>query len=171
RDLKAASRIAKKHSSFMKGRTYLKAHGEHPLRHAFEFRHPSFMKPEFIELMRKHGVALVFAHSGLKSPYAEDLTADFVYARMHGQEKKFKKGYPNSVLDWWAERALCWSTGNQPDDAQCVSPQEPVSVARDLYIYFDTEAKKYAPLDALNLSRRLLPNPAGRKKSTARQAG
>lgn len=87
----------------------------------------------------------------MKSPYTEDCTADFIYARMHGQETKFKKGYPPAALKWLADRVQCWSAGKQPADAQLVSSSKAKSVKRDCYVYFDTEAKDYAPNDALNL--------------------
>lgn len=151
---KSAAGLAKKHASWLKDHA-LKPKGDFPIRHAFEFRHPSFMKPEFIELLRSHGVALVFAHSGLKSPYSEDLTADFVYARMHGQEKKYSKGYPPQTLSWWAKRVTSWTQGKQPTDAECISNEKPKSTKRDAFIYFDTEVKQYAPQDALRLSHLL----------------
>lgn len=172
-DSNAAVEIAKKHSPKMDGRSELSFPGDSPLRHAFEFRHPSFQNPEFIELLRKHGVAVVFAHSGLKSPYMEDVTADFIYARMHGQEPQFKKGYPQSVLSWWADRVSLWTQGKQPKDALCVSEEKPKVIQRDAFIYFDTEEKAYAPSDALNLTqrlgvKRLLPEE---KKKSLTQAG
>lgn len=165
-DSKSASRLAKKHSSKMDGRNHTQVSGDDPIRHAFEFRHPSFMTPDFIELLRHHGVAVVFAHSGMKSPYTEDLTADFVYARMHGQEKEFNKGYTKAAITWWAERVKCWSRGKQPADAVCVSKEKPKTIARDAYIYFDTEAKEYAPYDALNLAKALQVD----QKSSSRQS-
>lgn len=154
-DLKSASRLAKKHSAKLDGRAETKVSVEGPLRHAFEFRHPSFMNPDFIDLLREHGVAVVFAHSGLKSPYTEDLTAGFVYARMHGQDEAYKKGYPKNVLSWWADRVRTWSSGGQPDDAHCVSLSRPKGIKRDVFVYFDTEAKEQAPFDAMNLAQNL----------------
>ncbi len=151
---KDAAKLAKKHGPKVKGRAYTKADSDLKVRHAFEFRHPSFQNPDFIELLRKHGVAVVFAHSGLKSPYNEDLTADFIYARMHGQEKQFKKGYDKDTLAWWADRVALWTTGKQPTDAQCVTDTKPKASKRDAFIYFDDEAKEYAPFNAMDLARR-----------------
>lgn len=130
-DSKAAAKLAKQHTAKVEGRSYTKAHGDYEIRHAIEIRHPSFMVPEFFDLLRKHGVAFVIAHSGLKSPYSEELTADFVYARMHGQEKEFKKGYPPRFLSEWGRKVKSWK--------------------RDAYVYFDTEAKDHAPKDAAGL--------------------
>ena len=154
-DSKSAIGISKKHSSKMDGRSELSLAGDRPIRHAFEFRHPSFQNPEFIELLRKYGVAIVFAHSGLKSPYMEDITADFIYARMHGQELQYKNGYPRDVLSWWADRVALWTKGKEPKDALCVSEEKPKAIKRDAFVYFDTEEKAYAPSDALKLAQRL----------------
>jgi uncharacterized protein YecE (DUF72 family) len=152
---KDAARVAQKHTDKVEGRAYTKADGDFKIRHAFEFRHPSFQNPEFIDLMRKHNVAVVFAHSGLKSPYMEDLTSDFIYARMHGQDKEFKKGYDKKTLEWWTNRVSLWTQGRQPADAECISDAKPKAVKRDAFIYFDDEAKEYAPYDAMNLIQRL----------------
>ncbi len=154
-DSKSASRLAMKHSGKMDGRNHTKFEGDFSIRHAFEFRHPSFQNADFIELMRSHGVAVVFAHSGMKSPYMEDLTANFVYLRMHGQEDKFKKGYTTETLNWLADRVKSWSQGKQPQDAKCISKNTATKTNRDAFIYFDNEAKEYAPFDALNLTKRL----------------
>ncbi|MBX9768774.1 MAG: DUF72 domain-containing protein, partial [Bdellovibrionales bacterium] len=154
-DAKSAMQIAKKHGKKMEGRNETKFPDHLVLRHAFEFRHPSFQNPDFIEMLRDYGVAVVFAHSGLKSPYMEDLTADFVYARMHGQEIEYKKGYSQERLSWWADRVSLWMKGQQPTDALCVSDQKATTTPRDAFIYFDTEEKAYAPMDALNFSLRM----------------
>ncbi|MGE4133768.1 MAG: DUF72 domain-containing protein [Bdellovibrionales bacterium] len=132
-DSKAAAKLAKQHTAKVEGRSYTKADGDYPIRHAFEFRHPSFANEEFLELLREHNVALVLAHSGLKWDYLEELTADFIYARMHGQEAKYKKGYPPPFLKEWAQKVKGWSR------------------KRDCYIYFDTEAKDHAPNEAMAL--------------------
>lgn len=150
-DSHQAGRLAKKHSEKMNGRAFVEPHEKYPIRHAFEFRHPSFMNPEFIQLLRQFGVAVVFAHSGLKSPYMEDLTADFIYARMHGQEAKYKKGYPDSELRWWAKRVESWTSGGHPKDALHICEEAPKSVKRDAFIYFDTEEKSFAPFEAMKL--------------------
>jgi uncharacterized protein YecE (DUF72 family) len=154
-DSKSASKLAKNHGAKVEGRSFTKAEGDFPIRHAFEFRHPSFKNPDFVRLMRKHNVAIVFAHSGMKSPYMEDLTSDFIYARMHGQELKFKKGYTKEAISWFADRVDLWTKGKQPSDAHLVLDEKPKSIKRDAFIYFDTEVKEYAPSDALRLQQRL----------------
>ncbi|OQW49328.1 MAG: hypothetical protein A4S09_12495 [Proteobacteria bacterium SG_bin7] len=155
-DSKAASKLAKKHSEKMNDRNVTKVHDDYPIRHAFEFRHMSFMNPEFVELLRKYGVAIVFGHAGdEKYPYMEDVTADFVYARMHGRGLEYKKGYPDETLEWWAKRLESWTAGGQPSDAQCMVDKNPKNKKRDAYVYFDTNEKEFAPYDAMTLIRKI----------------
>src|SRR4051812_1380718 len=59
RDTRAAAKLAKKHDERLKGRSFTKADEERPIRYALEVRHPSFRTPQFVDLLRKHRVALV----------------------------------------------------------------------------------------------------------------
>ncbi|MEX1109070.1 MAG: DUF72 domain-containing protein, partial [Dongiaceae bacterium] len=61
------------------------------VRHAVEVRHESFATPEFVALLRDHGVAIVTAGDS-KYPQIADATAPFVYARIMGAEEKAKTG-------------------------------------------------------------------------------
>jgi uncharacterized protein YecE (DUF72 family) len=76
------------------------------LRYAVEIRHPSFMVPEFFELLREHNIAFVFADTARKWPYAEDLTAAFVYVRLHGDTKLYVSGYSDNRMVGESDRAL-----------------------------------------------------------------
>lgn len=127
-----------------------------PLRHCMEIRHESFMAPEFFALLRKYGVAFVFADTAGKWPYAEDLTSDFVYIRLHGSKKLYESGYGKKVLGRWAKRILRWTEGGQPRDAHLVTPRKLAhSKSRDVYVYFDNDAKVKAPANALTLCQLL----------------
>ncbi len=138
------------------------------LRHAVEIRHGSFRDPVFIALLRKHKVALVFADSGGKWPYAEDLTSDFVYLRLHGNKKLYASGYDEPALAHWHQRIATWSRGNQPGDAQLIDAHKPrARASRDVYCYFDNDLKVRAPYDAYSLLQQFdlaegLPNAPGR---------
>ena len=125
------------------------------LRHAIEVRHHSFEVPEFVELARKHDVAIVFADTAGKWPYFEDLTSDFVYARLHGEVELYKSGYDDGSLRWWARRIGLWQAGRQPGDAISVSGVKPQRVRRDIYVYFDNDVKVRAPFDAARLHQML----------------
>ncbi|MBD0267729.1 DUF72 domain-containing protein [Pseudanabaena sp. FACHB-2040] len=128
-----------------------------PLRYAFEVRHPSFFGNDFIELLRQHNAALVFADTAGTWPYAEDITADFVYIRLHGAEQLYTSGYTDEQLKGWAERIQAWRTGGEPEDSRrIVLGQAAISRQRDVYVYFDNDAKVHAPFDAIRLATRLL---------------
>jgi len=70
----------------MHGRSRLAIDRNRKLRHAVEIRHESFRNEDFIALLRKHSVALVVADTAGKWPHVEDVTSDFVYVRLHGEE-------------------------------------------------------------------------------------
>jgi uncharacterized protein YecE (DUF72 family) len=113
------------------------------------------MTPEFFELLRKQNIAFVFADTAGKFPYAEDLTADFAYIRLHGAEKLYVSGYNDRALDWWANRIKHWRKGTQPRHAKLISDRKIDNKRRDVFVYFDNDAKVHAPFDAIRLGKRL----------------
>jgi uncharacterized protein YecE (DUF72 family) len=118
-------------------------------------RHPSFLVPEFFELLREHRIAFVFADTGGRWPYTEDLTADFIYIRLHGPEELYSSGYSDSALDWWADRIRHWQRGSQLRDARLILPHpRPKPKIEDVYVYFDNDAKVHAPFNARSLRAR-----------------
>jgi uncharacterized protein YecE (DUF72 family) len=156
RDTEAAAALAKGHDERLKGRSWTKADARRPIRHAVEIRHPSFETPQFIELLRRHNIALVFADTAGRWPYAEDVTSDFIYARLHGDEELYVSGYGDAALDWWAERLKAWRAALEPPDARRISPKAAKKAkGRDVYVYFDNDVKVRAPFDAINLAARL----------------
>jgi uncharacterized protein YecE (DUF72 family) len=123
------------------------------LRHAVEVRSASFCDPAFIALLRRYRVGLVVADTGARFPYLEDLTADFVYLRLHGAEELYASGYGPAALRHWARRIATWSRGSEPRDAVRAAAQRlPAALrGRDGYCYFDNDAKVRAPRDAQGL--------------------
>jgi len=156
RDTEAAAAIAETRSDWLADRSWAKTAQRRELRHAIEIRHESFLDPAFVALLRKHRVALVFADS-VAWPYTEDLTADFVYLRPHGSEELYATGYSDEALDHWAALIKLWAVGLEPNDARLISPDpNPAGpVPRDVYAYFDNDAKVRAPIDARSLRARL----------------
>lgn len=152
-----AVKLAGKHGkAITKSRRYVETDTKRPIRHAIEFRHESFLTDEFIKLLRKHNIALVFADTARKFPYIEDVTADFVYARLHGDEELYASGYSDLALDRWAQRIRRWHTGKQPEDARLVSKASPPKArSRYVYVYFDNDIKVHSPFDAMRLAQRL----------------
>ncbi len=156
RDTEAALAIARRRDARMKGRCRLAIDAVRPLRHAVEIRHPSFVDERFVALLRRHNVALVVADTAGKWPNREDITADFMYLRLHGEKELYSSGYTEDALDGWAQRIRAWSTGGQPDDPRLISAVPPANRrARDVYCYFDNDAKVHAPFDARRLIQKL----------------
>jgi uncharacterized protein YecE (DUF72 family) len=156
RDSEAAAALAERHDRRLAGRAWTRTGRRRELRHAIEIRHPSFLDPAFVSLLRQHEIALVFADS-VEWPYAEDITADFVYLRLHGSEELYASGYSEAALDHWAARIKLWARGLEPNDGHLVAPdlKPPRRTARDVHIYFDNDAKVRAPFDARSLRARL----------------
>ena len=147
----------------MDDRALLQIDRKRTLRHAMEVRHESFMDPAFIALLRKYKVALVVADTAGKWPYMEDVTADFMYLRLHGDAELYASGYSDEALQGWAEKIRAWTTGGQPKDAVLVSSKAPPKrKSRDLFCYFDNDIKVHAPYDAQRLMQLLgLKNASG----------
>ncbi|RJU10592.1 DUF72 domain-containing protein [Xanthomonas campestris] len=156
RDTEAALTLARKRdTTLMHGRTALRIDRKRPLRHALEMRHPSFCDPSCMKLLRKHKVGVVVADTAGKFPYLEDVTADFVYLRLHGDAQLYASGYSDHALDRWGARIAAWAAGGEPSDAQRVGPRASKRARRDVYCYFDNDMKVHAPFDARGLMQRL----------------
>jgi len=155
-DTASALELAKTCEPWIREKSYLVVDVIRPLRHAVEIRNKSFVDPAFIDLLRKYDVALVVADTAGKWPYYEDVTSDFIYIRLHGEEELYASGYTEEALDRWAARIKAWSQGSQPQDAVLISESKPAArKSRDIYCYFDNDIKVKAPFDARKLLRRL----------------
>lgn len=157
RDSAAARELAGEHDARVaRSGTWLEPTPARPLRHAIEVRHPSFVDPRFVALLRRHRVALVVADTAGRWPLLEDVTADFVYVRLHGDEELYASGYRDAALADWARRIDAWRRGGQVADARTASTLAPRKAPRrDVYCYFDNDVKVHAPFDAMRLARRL----------------
>jgi len=155
KDTEAAAGLARRHDERFAGRAWTRIDRKRPLRHALEIRHDSFLDPAFIRLLRRYKVALVCADT-VDWPRRMDLTADFVYGRLHGSEQLYVSGYGDTALDAWADRVAAWAAGREPKDAErVVDKAGPKRARRDVYVYFDNDAKVRAPADAKGLIRRV----------------
>ena len=121
----------------MKGRSVLAIDAERRLRHALEVRHESFRTPELLDLLREEGIALVVADTAGRWPLLEEVTTDFMYLRLHGDEQLYVSGYAPAALRRWASRIRRWSKRG------------------DVFCYFDNDAKVHAPFDAMALMQQL----------------
>lgn len=154
RDADAAVELARGHDD----RVAEAAFGDgvnHRIRHVLEFRHESFSTEEVARIAQRHGVALCSSHAA-DWPYVEEITAGFVYLRLHGPKELYASRYERADLDRWAHRIRTWNAGDQPDDARRISALAPPRrKGRDVYVYFDNTAAGHAPNDARYLIERL----------------
>ncbi len=149
-----ALRLARARDSRLHGRSSLRIDVDRPLRHAVEIRHESFADPRFLALLRRQRIALVVADTAGKWPFLEDVTADFLYLRLHGDKELYASGYTDAALDRWADRILAWSRGGEPRDARRVGGGARKSRGRDVFCYFDNDIKVRAPFDADRLMQK-----------------
>jgi uncharacterized protein YecE (DUF72 family) len=85
-----------------------------------------------------------------------DITADFVYCRLHGSEKLYPDGYTTDAIDTWARRMIAWSAGEEVTDGSRIHPGPgPNQPFRDVFVYFDDDNKVRAPFDAQSMSKRI----------------
>jgi uncharacterized protein YecE (DUF72 family) len=147
-----AVNLASQHDARVK-RPWFDVKRDGPLRHAVEVRHSSFCAAEFVDALRRHTVALVVSDSVAGWPYAEDVTTDFIYMRLHGTQTLYSGAYSEPALERWAERIIAWAGGREPSDASRLSPVPARPQPRDVYCYFDNDQKVEAPFDAQRLKR------------------
>lgn len=152
-DTEAAAHLGRRHDDRLKAPAWLKVDAVRPMRHAMEIRHDSFRSPEFVGLLRRHDVAMVCADA-VEWPRLMDVTSDFVYCRLHGSEELYASGYGGPALDTWARRVVAWAKGDEPADAERTA-NKARRQRRDVFVYFDNDAKVRAPQDAHNLTERV----------------
>lgn len=150
-----AAALGKGHSERLNGRTWLRVRKDRPLRHAVEIRNESFVCEEFIALLRKHRVGLVCADT-VEWPRLMDVTADFVYCRLHGDKELYASGYDKDAIEEWAHRVVRWACGEEVEDGRKASAKNaPRRARRDVFVYFDNDRKVRAPADARSLRERI----------------
>ncbi|WP_127480063.1 DUF72 domain-containing protein [Nocardioides pantholopis] len=104
--------------------------GDRRVRHALEFRSESFCTEEAFDLLRAHDVGCVVADTAGRFPKAEVVTSDLVYVRLHGDTELYTSGYSRAALEEWAAKCRDWAREG------------------DVVVYFDNDAKGFAPHDA-----------------------
>ena len=125
------------------------------LRHVVEVRHDSFRSPEFVALIRKFGIAVVYAEHA-KYPGIPDVTANFVYARLQKGKDDIPTAYPPKELDAWAKRLRTFAGGAVPKDLAVVDTKaRPKAMPRDVFAYVIHEGKVRAPAGAMALIENL----------------
>lgn len=113
-------------------------------RYTFEFRNDTWYHPDIYDLLRQYNCAFcIYELEHHLSPV--EVTADFVYIRLHGPGNKYEGSYTRAALKKWAKRCLLWQ-------------QE----KKDVYVYFDNDQAGYA---AFNAHQLLELTGAGLKKT------
>ncbi|MFL5561520.1 MAG: DUF72 domain-containing protein [Gemmatimonadaceae bacterium] len=130
--------VARQHDARLRRGALLEAAAPVAYRHAFEVRHESYFHEEFYDILRARHCGFVIADTAGKFPYAEEVTADFVYVRLHGSRQLYASSYTDEELDAWTAKLQRWR-----------------ATRRDVYVYFDNDMKTHAPFDAERLARRL----------------
>ena len=104
-------------------------------RYAFEFREKSWWNDEVLNLLEKYNAAYcIYELAGTITP--KEVTADFVYIRLHGPDGKYQGNYSNRQLSGWAGSISAWQKKN-----------------KDVYIYFDNDDSGYAAKNAQQLQK------------------
>lgn len=107
-------------------------------RYTFEFRDPTWYSPDIYELLKAANCAFcIYELAGHQSPM--EITADFVYIRLHGPGGKYQGRYTPSQLQAWARRCRHW-----------------MAEGKDVYVYFDNDQAGYAAFNAAELQDMLM---------------
>ena len=125
-----------------------------PVRHALEPRHASFCTPAYPALLRKYGIANVYAKHG-HYPEIADVATDFVYARLQTGSDDVETAYEAPELDVWADRLKTWAAGDAPEGLPIVDPGHAApKTPRDVFAFIIHEGKVRAPAGAMALIER-----------------
>ena len=152
-DFKEAAKLARRHDERLADDSWFRVDKtllSRPVRHAVEIRHESFRSVKFLELLQRSNISIVAADTAGKWPFIEEITSNFVYARLHGDKQIYVSGYTPAALDQWAKKIHAWRTKQL-----------------DVFIYFDNDVKVRAPFDALALTQRTAFSRFRRNRNTA----
>jgi uncharacterized protein YecE (DUF72 family) len=103
-------------------------------RYVFEFRNSDWYQKEVYELLKKYNCAFCIYELHRHTAPIE-ITADFVYLRLHGPGNKYQGSYSDQTLKEWAELCKKWL------------------LTKDVFVYFDNDEKGYAAFNAITLQK------------------
>jgi len=106
---------------------------------AIEVRHASFLNEEFYRALHERNIAFCWSDTAGRYPYAEKVTADFLYIRLHGSPVLYRSAYTEDFLKEFARKLK--------------------AIDRDVFVYFDNDAEGHAPKNALFLKEVLSEKP------------
>jgi uncharacterized protein YecE (DUF72 family) len=106
-------------------------------RYVFEFRDPSWFIREIYEMLQDKGASFcIYELAGSLSP--KEVTADFIYIRLHGPEQAYEGSYDTETLAGWAGAISSWQAGGH-----------------EIFCYFDNDQQGYAARNGLELQNML----------------
>ena len=112
---------------------FLDALPKNAYQYTFEFRNQTWYNDEVYDLLRKNNIAFcIYELEYHITPFIE--TADFIYIRLHGPEKKYSGSYSDEALLSWEEKCIKWN-----------------NAGKDVFVYFDNDQNAYAAFNALKL--------------------
>ncbi|OGR28440.1 MAG: hypothetical protein A2139_06580 [Desulfobacca sp. RBG_16_60_12] len=107
-------------------------------RYALELRDRSWINDRALDLLSAHGAAFcIYELAGYLTP--QEVTADFVYIRLHGPCGPYQGRYDDRTLTAWAEAMAAWSRQG-----------------REVFCYFDNDEAGFAAHNAWQLQDMLL---------------
>jgi len=107
-------------------------------RYTLEMRDRSWINDEALGLLARQGAAFcIYELAGYLSPL--EVTADFVYIRLHGPGGPYQGQYADETLAGWARAIVAWSRKG-----------------REVFCYFDNDEAGYAAKDAGRLQKLVL---------------
>jgi uncharacterized protein YecE (DUF72 family) len=110
-------------------------------RFAFEFRDPSWFHEQVFELLAAHNAAFcIYELGGRLAP--REVTADWVYVRLHGPGDPYRGSYDVQTLAGWMGAFSAWRRQG-----------------KDVYCYLDNDEAGYAVKNALSLRAMAEDNP------------
>lgn len=103
-------------------------------RYAIEVRHRSWICDEFFQLLADNDIAFVIADSGNRYPWAEAVTTDLVYLRLHGREQLYASDYHDSDLMIYAQKIQQW-----------------LNEGKEVWVFFNNDYHGYAVKNAARM--------------------
>ena len=121
------------------------------VRHAIELRHRSWFAAEVADRLRDAGVAVCLGDAP-DFPMWREVTADFVYVRLHGHTRKYASSYSEASLRRWAGDARAWR-----------------DAGKDVFVYFDNDAEGHAIANARRFADLVAASPHDRARALTRR--
>lgn len=101
--------------------------------YSFEFRHKSWYADAIFDVLSRHDASLCLSDHA-DAPAPREVTAQWVYVRLHGADGRYHGNYSPQALGRWASSIRGWH-----------------EEGRDVWCFFDNDVGAAAPVDAARL--------------------